>query len=316
MHPAKSVILFTTASGAGYGMMMLVGAVAPFNHLPADRGFAVALFALMFALIVGGLLSSTLHLGHPERAWRAVSQWRSSWLSREGVAALVTFIPLGLFAFIWVVFGEARGVAGWIALAGGLLSLVTVYCTAMIYASLRAIPAWRTGWTIAGYMVLAVMTGAILLNGLMSAFYPGTVTPMAVTALVATALGLAVKLGYWHHLGNRTGPDTSGTATGLQALGQVKLLEAPHTTDNYLMKEMGFEIARKHSRRLRQISVVVGFALPALLLVLALITNGAASSACSILAVPPAAIGILIERWLFFAEAKHVVTLYYGQERI
>ncbi len=99
MHPAYSVIFFTTATGAGYGLLALNGLAAAFGQLPADRGFAVASVLVSYVLIVGGLLSSTFHLGHPERAWRALSQWRSSWLSREGVLAIVAFAPTGLFAF-------------------------------------------------------------------------------------------------------------------------------------------------------------------------------------------------------------------------
>src|SRR5204862_3402126 len=102
MHPAYSVILFTTASGAGYGLLALLGFVG-FNHGPASS-FIFGLVAIVIALglITIGLLSSTFHLGHPERAWRAFSQWRSSWLSREGVAAVLTYLPAVLFSATWL----------------------------------------------------------------------------------------------------------------------------------------------------------------------------------------------------------------------
>ena len=94
MHPAYSVILFTTASGAGYGLLALLGLVG-FNHGPASSLiFGLTAMVIALGLITIGLLSSTFHLGHPERAWRAFSQWRSSWLSREGVAAVLTYLPL------------------------------------------------------------------------------------------------------------------------------------------------------------------------------------------------------------------------------
>ena len=38
---------------------------------------------IAYALASGGLIASTFHLGHPERAIKAFTQWRSSWLSRE-----------------------------------------------------------------------------------------------------------------------------------------------------------------------------------------------------------------------------------------
>ena len=96
MHPALSIIFFTTASGAGYGLLVLLGLGGAFGWLPAERGFGLVGMGLSLGLITAGLLSSTFHLGHPERAWRALSQWRSSWLSREGVMAIATYAPAGL----------------------------------------------------------------------------------------------------------------------------------------------------------------------------------------------------------------------------
>src|SRR6266404_7452727 len=105
MTPAISVIFFTVSSGAGYGLLILLGIFASFGALPADRWFGFTAFALALTAITAGLLASTLHLGHPERAWRAFSQWRSSWLSREGVASLSTFPPAMVFAALWWVLG-------------------------------------------------------------------------------------------------------------------------------------------------------------------------------------------------------------------
>src|SRR6266702_1302037 len=76
---------FTTSSGVGYGLLAWIGLLAPIGALPLTRQFGAVSLLLALGCITAGLLSSTLHLGHPERAWRAISQWRSSWLSREGV---------------------------------------------------------------------------------------------------------------------------------------------------------------------------------------------------------------------------------------
>src|SRR3546814_7492212 len=120
MHPAKSVILFTTASGAGYGLIAWLGVLAALCLLPAERWFGLVAFGLGLGLVVLGLLSSTLHLGRPERAWRAFSQWRSSWLSREGVAAVATFLPVGLFALCWVIWQTNQGAAAALGLVASL----------------------------------------------------------------------------------------------------------------------------------------------------------------------------------------------------
>src|SRR2546430_5662764 len=98
MHPALSVIFCTTASGAGFALVLLIGLGVPLALLPANAGFGFTALATAFALAAGGLVSSVFHLGRPERAWRAFSQWRSSWLLREGGMAVAAFLPAGVFA--------------------------------------------------------------------------------------------------------------------------------------------------------------------------------------------------------------------------
>src|SRR5215470_11341547 len=139
MHPALSVIVFTTVSGAGYGLLAWVGVWAVAGWLPADRGLAAASLALALAFITAGLLSSTLHLGHPERAWRAFSQWRSSWLSREGVASVATYAPAMLFALGWLGLGNTGGIWAFFGALAAVGATVTVVCTAFIYQSLKPI---------------------------------------------------------------------------------------------------------------------------------------------------------------------------------
>lgn len=318
MHPAKSVIFFTTASGAGYGLMVWLGVLAAMGLLPQDMGFNLLAFGLGFVLIVSGLLSSTFHLGRPERAWRALSQWRSSWLSREGVAAILTFVPLGLFALAWI-FGLAPPhVAAMLGLAGAAMSLVTVYTTSMIYASLKTIPAWHNGWTVAGYLVLGPMNGAVLLALLTALFgYAEATDVMRMVALVLLVLGLAIKALYWRHTHGAAPVSTIGTATGLGHLGKVEMSASPHDMDNYLLREMGFRIARKHADKLRRIAMLLGFVVPVLAIGAAIgMDGGTVAIIQSVIAWLACQVGITTERWLFFAEAKHAVTLYYGEQAV
>jgi DMSO reductase anchor subunit len=102
MHPAYSVILFTTASGAGLGLLAWLALLGMLDAVPADRWLGVVGLGLAFVLVAGGLIASTAHLGRPERAWRAFSQWRTSWLSREGVMAVATTVPAGMLGVGWV----------------------------------------------------------------------------------------------------------------------------------------------------------------------------------------------------------------------
>jgi DMSO reductase anchor subunit len=315
MHPAFSVIFFTTISGAGYGLLALTSLLATLDRLPPDRWFGLAGLGLGLAAVSIGLLSSTFHLGHPERAWRALSQWRSSWLSREGLIACITFLPAGLFALGWVLLQTHDGVWAAFGLATFLFSLATIACTAMIYASLKPIPRWSNGWTLPVYLALGLMTGALWLNALALAF--GFGDPLQ--AWIALGLGLvakAVKLGYLRHIDTARPRSTAETATGLGALGKVRLFEAPHSGENYLMREMGFRVARKHATKLRRIALLLAFGLPLLLTLLLLVLSPAAGIAVAFLAAISGMIGVFVERWLFFAQARHAVTLYYGASEV
>ncbi|MHA7064874.1 dimethyl sulfoxide reductase anchor subunit family protein [Azospirillum argentinense] len=310
MHPAFSIIFFTSAAGAGYGLLALLGMLAPFGLLPASPLFGFAALALALGLVVAGLLSSLAHLGRPERAWRALSQWRSSWLSREGVAAVATFLPAGVFAIAWLFLGSGvAGVAGWITAA---MAVVTVYCTAMIYASLKPIRQWANPWVPRSYLALSLMTGALLLNALLGV--AGQAAGWSsLLALASVALAWAAKEGHWRHCATARPVSTAETATGLGHIGRVRLLDAPHSEDNYLLKEMGFRVGRRHAVRLRLITRLAAFALPAALSLGALVAGpGALSGTLALLAAAAAALGVIAERWLFFAEAKHTVTLFYG----
>ncbi|RWD32240.1 DmsC/YnfH family molybdoenzyme membrane anchor subunit [Mesorhizobium sp.] len=311
MHPALSVVFFTTATGAGYGLLALLGVLAGQGFVPPDFWLGLVGMGLALGLISAGLLSSAGHLGRPERAWRAFSQWRSSWLSREGVASVATFVPAGLFAIGWVVLGRTNG---WVTVAGLLAAVgavATVCTTGMIYASLKPIAQWHSRFTLPGYLIFSAMSGSMLLNTLLQGFGIGSNTFLAVSALL-TLLGWGWKLATWRYNDRLEIPTTANTATGL-AGGTVRSLEWPHTEENYLLKEMGFRIARKHKARLRQITQVLAFALPVLLLVAVFALPWPYAAVLSTLAAIVQFAGMLVERWLFFAEAKHTVTLYYGR---
>lgn len=312
MDPAYSVILFTSSSGAGYGLMIWL-AIARLSgawELNPLTAFIACLVAL--ALITTGLLSSTFHLGHPERAWRAMSQWRTSWLSREGVFAILTY-PVALVftaGWIWPVIPADLMQASAAATAG--LALLTVFSTGMIYASLTTIPRWHNHWVAPVYIALALASGGLLFT-LALAFSGAANQQTLILVLAVLLVSWALKWAYWRFIDRQEPVSTTGTATGLGHMGMVSQLEAPHTSENYLLKEMGFTIARKHAARLRRMAMNLGLLLPGILLILAGVSGGVAQLALLILALALGLAGIVVERWLFFAEARHAVTLFYGR---
>lgn len=289
MHPAPSIIAFTVLSGLGLGLMVWLG-----TGLIRPVGWgAVLWFGLAYGLAGAGFAASAFHLGRPERALRAFSQWRTSWLSREAVLGVSAFVAMAPNAAASALLGTPVPVSGWI---GAALALATVVATAMIYAQLRAVPRWHH-WSTPAVFLLAALAGGALLAGLVP--LAGLLLPWLALALVA----------HWV-LGDRQfarAGQTVGSATGLAALGRVRAFEPPHTGSNYLLREMVHVVGRRHAARLRVLALLGACLLPAGLLWLWPSAPGV------ILAALLHGLGMLAARWLFFAEAEHVVGLYYGR---
>jgi DMSO reductase anchor subunit len=311
MHPAYSIIVFTVASGAGFGLLAWLALLGLLGALPFAPGLAVAGLALGLALVTAGLAASTLHLGRPERAWRALSQWRTSWLSREGVMALATYPPACLLALGWLLRAEGGLAMNVCALITLVCALATLTATGMIYASLRTIRQWYQPLTMPVYVALGLASGALLLNLLIAT--TGRSTAFPVLCAVLLACGAALKWAYWTRIDGELRTFTAKAATGLGGLGAVRVLEAPHTQPNFIMREMGYSVARKHAVLLRRLSLLFAFLLPFAVL-LAPPAGGAPSAIAALLAALSMAVGLTIERWLFFAEAEHVAMLYYGRD--
>ena len=290
MHPAPSVIIFTCLSGLGFGLLTFLGL-----NFPNVSGWtAFVFFFIAFSLAVGGLISSTFHLGNPQRAVKAFSQWRTSWLSREGVFAVLALMVMGLYALLVIFFDTKIAPLGWL---GAALSLITAICTSMIYGQMKTVPRWNMSSTPVLYVIYSLAGGA-LLAGQMTA------------ALVLIMFLTGFQIYAWMQGDKRF--DEAGhkieSATGLGNLGKVRLLESPHSGENYLTKEMIHKIGRKHAIKLRVISALFLGVLPIFILAFCEVHHiGAAVLVISHM------IGLFVSRWLFFAEAEHVVGLYYDK---
>jgi sulfite dehydrogenase (quinone) subunit SoeC len=289
MHPAPSVILFSTLSGLGFGLLFWLGL-----GVPVVTGWvALVFFAIAYLLAVGGLLASTFHLGHPERAMKAFTQWRTSWLSREGLAAVGALLVMAVFGAGLVFLGATWAVVG---IVGAVLSIATVYTTSMIYGQLKTVPRWHMSLTTPMFLSISLAGGALLAQQ----------PQLAMGLLVLVGI---IQIAYWI-MGDRalagSGTDMA-SATGLGDIGDVRAFEPPHTGSNFLLREMVYVVGRKHSAKLRMISLVLMVVVPLVLLTLPYTLFGAALAVISHLA------GVAASRWLFFAEAEHVVGLYYGK---
>ena len=289
MHPSPSVIIFTALSGLGFGLLVFLGLKMP----DVTGVLAFIFFVIGFGLAVGGLISSTFHLGRPERSLKAFKQWRSSWLSREAIAAVFTLSVMAVYAIGRIFFEYDIRILG---VVGAILSVVTVFTTSMIYAQLKSIPRWNTKLTPAYFLSLSLAGGALL---------AGQITFCLLLLLISGIIQLLVWI-----KGDRAlavSGTTIESGTGLGTIGRVRAFEPPHTGTNYLLKEFVHIVGRKHSVKLRIITLILMIGTPILLLSLSFSHFLAALSVISHIS------GLFISRWLFFAEAEHVVGLYYGK---
>ena len=289
MHPSPSVIIFTALSGLGFGLLVFLGLKMP----DVTGVLAFIFFVIGFGLAVGGLISSTFHLGRPERSIKAFKQWRSSWLSREAIAAVFTLFVMAVYAIGRIFFDYDIRILG---VAGAIMSIVTVFTTSMIYAQLKSIPRWNTKLTPAYFLSLSLAGGALL---------AGQIKFCLLLLLISGTIQLLVWI-----KGDRAlalSGTTIESGTGLGTIGRVRAFEPPHTGTNYLLKEFVHIVGRKHSAKLRIIALILMIGTPILLLSLSFSYFLAALSVISHIA------GLFISRWLFFAEAEHVVGLYYGK---
>jgi sulfite dehydrogenase (quinone) subunit SoeC len=288
MHPAPSVIIFSVFSGMGFGLLALLG----FGIVQAYGVTAFFWWGLGYSLAIIGLLAAAFHLGNPKNGLKAFSQWRTSWLSREAVASVSTLLLLAPMALSdWLELGWGRGF-GWI---GGVLALFTVFTTSMIYTQIRAVPRWHHWITPVMFLTFALTGGAILAGQFWA-------------LLLLTGLGVAM-LAVWR-IGDgqfaRAAQDL-GTSTGLGSIGEVTVFEQAHTAGNYLLREMIFVVGRKHAQKLRGIALGFAVVIPAfMILILPNIWGFCLAAVCHL-------IGAITARWLFFAEAEHVVGLFYGK---
>jgi DMSO reductase anchor subunit len=309
MHPAFSVIFFTVSSGAGFGLFALLYLADIFGlggALPVEQKLIAGILALV--LVGAGLASSVFHLANPKNAWRAFSRYRTSWLSREGVFAMA-FFPFALvyLALTWL---QLPGLEVVRMAAGGLgavLAWITIFSTGMIYGCLKTIRQWNSPLVPANYMALGHFTGALILLAIAS---QGGVELNGYIALVLALLVAAavLKAIYYFWIANPGTGSTIQTATGFTR-GNVRLLDTGHTHGTFLTQEFGFKIARKYALLLKSFVFLMGFLVPALMLTLEKDINLAIYAA-----VATALLGMVVERWLFFAEARHVVNLYHGAQ--
>jgi len=321
MHPAFSVVFLTTLIGAGQGLFLALFTVesyAAFGLLPTQSSdFYAVGSALALVLLILGLVASFFHLGHPERAWRAAAQWRTSWLSREvivlpafmgmvflyGVAHWFGFNPV----FAQLPSGAPVNLTAVLGSVAWVLAFALYICTGMIYACLRFLREWYTPLTVINYVLLGGASGFSLGAALAAAQAPDVMPLLAGWALIITFLGLIGRSATLIRNARLKPKSTLQTALGIKHPQIVQktmgLMGGSFNTREFFHGQKPALL-----RSVKWVFLVTAFLVPMVLLGMGL---SMAAGGVLLLAFVIQYLGLLAERWFFFAQSNHPQNLYY-----
>jgi DMSO reductase anchor subunit len=322
MRPDFSVLLLTTLIGVGQGLFLALFTVqlyALFGLLTPQDGHVFYGYGSLVAIafLAAGLVASFFHLGRPERAWRAAAMWRTSWLSREVIVlpALMgtVFLYGAAHLFRWgpVLMTLPSGIAidATVVLGGlgTLLAFALFLCTAMIYACLPFLREWASPLTVSNFTLLGGASGFTLAAAFAGRVAPELVRFLAGWAFVITLLGLASRLASLIRNSRLRPKSTLQTAIGIKhpriAQKSMGFMGGSFNTREFFHGRPGSVL-----RRVKWMFLLAAFAAP--LALQSACWSGAPDTLLS-LAFVVQLLGLLAERWFFFAQASHPQNLYY-----
>ena len=315
MRPAFSVIFLTTLAGAAQGLVVTLFGVdlaAGLERFPAASQAPHVFFAggAALAVVLGvlGLAASFFHLGHPERAWRAVAMWRTSWLSRECLC-------LPLFLATTGAYGLAHAL-GWhgawlIGAAAAIAAAALFVCTAMIYACLPVLQEWASPLTLANFVLLGCASGAMLAALFAVRFASGLVPALSIVAVVLTLAGGVCRMMMLRRNARLVHRSTLATATGI-ASDRIVQTSRGFTAQAFNTREFFHGRSARELLSIKWALLGGAFAVPIVLALWARLRPEAAAATLGLACALQYA-GLVAERWTFFAEARHPQNLYYGR---
>jgi DMSO reductase anchor subunit len=307
MKPAISIILFTTLAGAAQGIAVVLGVATIAGAMPA--GALTGMLWTTTAMLVMALAASFFHLGHPLRAWRAVLMWRTSWMSREVIVLPAFMGTVASWALLCTFASEqhpAGTVFAWIAIAG---ALALWGCTAMIYACIRFIPEWAHPLTLVNYLAIGMSSGLVAAGGLAILMgHAEFAQAIAGWALAATTLAWFTRILSLHRNDRLRPRSTIQSATGIHA-SRVSQVSMGMTGGSFNTRDFFHGVPAALFQAARTVFLLLGFLVPLALLAWVIATGEVARAWPWALASQ--AVGLLAERWYFFAQSTHPQNIYY-----
>jgi len=308
MHPAFSVIFLTTLIGVGQGLFLALytaEAASSVEWLPWQQGqFYVWGNVIALAFLVTGLLASFFHLGRPERAWRTAVMWRTSWLSRE-VIVLPAFMA-AVLAYGVMHYFEYRGTLI-VGAVGVALCFALFLCTGMIYACIRFLQEWASPWTIVNFITLGCASGYTLAAAYSLIAAPDLAAVYAGAAIVLTLVALCTRSASLMRNARIRPRSTLQTAIGIKH-PQIAQKAQGFMGGSFNTREFFHGKPEAVVRAVKWSFLVLVFAAPAVLLGVGLVLSVPLAFAAAFLAQY---VGLIAERWFFFAQARHPQNLYY-----
>lgn len=314
MRPAWSVILFTTAIGVGQGLLVVMVVAEVLGRIgvwPEQLGSDYVVAGICALSFMGfGLIASFFHLGKPERAWRSVSRWRTSWLSREVIVLPVTMCVSLLFTLLHALAGNGVSSTTGTLVAGVavvVLALALYLCTAMIYVCVRFIPQWSTPLTVLNFFLLGLASGATLATALGYLIGSIATEQLAGLAFFATIAAMIARILHLYANQRTVEKVTLRSAIGVHSR-RIKQVAKGFEGGSFNTREFRHGVAPLVFEAARYLLVVLAFLLPLTLIVLA---DKFLISVFFVYAAAIQLLGVVVERWFFFADATHVQNLYY-----
>ncbi len=317
MHPEMSLVFLTVLAGIGQGIfilyfvleMVLVGTLSPV--------FAYTSILSCIVLQYLGSAASLLHLGNPQRAWKAVRMWKHSWLSREilTMGGFMGIVHLYLLSMYFGIGFTEHVILGSIAI---LFSIGFYVSSSMLYATIRFIKEWANGFTPLNFALSGLLVGSSIgftLLHLIQSDLPG-LKAVNVLVILLTCMAMIIKMLTFRFNSKVYVPITLKNALGVND-PNIRLMDMGAAYDHYNTIDFHFPLTQRQLQTQKAIIILFIFILPLIGWLLMLYTNlgNIINIVIGFSNVGLMMLGYLIERRLFFIEGNHLQNLYYGNFR-